>query len=59
MVNWYNIKLMGKGDLPKVSTYALTSENRCWKFFDGKRMYTGKVAHKKYMAWNKQFDEKK
>ena len=53
MVNWYN---MGKGDLPKVSTYALTSENRCWKFFDGKRMYTGKVAHKKYMAW---IDEKK
>ena len=35
----------------KVDTYSIIIENRCRNFFDGKRMYTGKVAHKKYIAW--------
>lgn len=26
-------------------------ENRCYKFFDGKKMYTGDIAHRKYIAW--------
>tara|TARA_B100000686_G_C16724939_1_gene937218 strand:- start:1220 stop:1393 length:174 start_codon:yes stop_codon:yes gene_type:complete len=46
-MKWYEIR----GNQPKVDTYSVVIENRCQKFFDGKKMYTGKIAHKKYIAW--------